>query len=793
MPRRRRGTIKSAPKPADPHGPDESTSRAEIRAVLTITACWLLLFLPQILAAKAFVIGDTSATRAFAEYSADRWRAHHQRTFWNPYVFGGFPAVAALADSRPQYLPGFALSTFDALHRVPGWPPLALPLLAHLAGMLACAFLARRLWGARAPAMVWAGLAWGLMPNLVVPLTFGHDPQLMAFSLLPVVLLGIHETMAARPERVAWAALLLAIALALEILAAYPQIVLFLAPLAVAFAIERAWSLRSWSRLLVVALAAVGGAALSAAVWWPALLYNRHSVRAAAIGGIAAAEVAEYSLAWRDLLALVWPRAVGFGGASYWGGMRATDFPQYLGVATVVLAAVGFRSRAADGRAATLFAVAGLLGIVVALGTHLPALHAFLSAFIPLWSSFRLPVNGLLATQLAAALLSARGIDAWASASRRARALVFAILGAGLTAAIVLASPFGHAAYEDLVAAARPALTTSAEAIAGRAALDLALRVAIAAGALVGLLWIAPQRNAMAAMLLVAAVLLVDAGGVDFGFLRAATGPLAPLEHPPAPAVAMLAANDTSYRAMALVPALFFGNDWIRWHVRSISGYHPAAPLRWADLRRTGLLGNVAMERALSVRYAAGQIRVANDTTRFTRLPSTGDMQAWEVRGAVPRMHAVTRVTMLASDQQILSALARPEFDPTRLALTSEDGIAGEYGAGASVRWVVDEPDHQEWTVDAPERCFMVVSDAWFEGWRAFMDGVPLPIHRVDHALRGLAIPAGRHRIALDYEPEGWRLSVTITRIALLSWLMGLAIAYAFERMRRRVKAPASA
>src|SRR6476661_2200343 len=106
MPRRRRGTIKSAPKPADPHGPDESTSRAEIRAVLTITACWLLLFLPQILAAKAFVIGDTSATRAFAEYSADRWRAHHQRTFWNPYVFGGFPAVAALADSRPQYLPG---------------------------------------------------------------------------------------------------------------------------------------------------------------------------------------------------------------------------------------------------------------------------------------------------------------------------------------------------------------------------------------------------------------------------------------------------------------------------------------------------------------------------------------------------------------------------------------------------------------------------------------------------------------------------------------------------------------
>jgi hypothetical protein len=300
-------------------------SRSPRSAFLAIALVWAVLFAPQIFLGRAFVLGDTADLRSYAEFSAERWREHHERTHWTPYLFAGVPTTASLADFRPQFLPDPLLDLYDAVHRLPAWPPLALPLLVHLGGMLATAALARRLWGVGPVAMAWAGLAWGLMPNLLVPFTFGHDPQLMGVSFLPVTMLAVdHVVTDARPYR---GALALAASLALQFLAQYPQIVLFVAPLAAAFSVQRAWAVRRPGRIAWAAGASLAGAAMSSAPWWPALLYNRYSVRGVA-GGIGLEEVAQFRLAPRDLASLAWPWGAGFGGDTYWGGMRATDFPQ---------------------------------------------------------------------------------------------------------------------------------------------------------------------------------------------------------------------------------------------------------------------------------------------------------------------------------------------------------------------------------------------------------------------------------------------------------------------------------
>jgi len=183
--------------PSEPRGP------ARLRTVaLVLAATWAIAFAPQLFLARGFVIGDASNLRAYAEYSAAEWRDHHRRALWNPYVFGGIASSASLQDSRPQWLPDPLLDAFDAVHRVPGFPPLAIPLLVHLAGMLAIAALARARWRTGTVAACAAGLVWGLQPNVVVPFAFGHDAQLMACALMPVVLLAI-EAIASAPPRIA--------------------------------------------------------------------------------------------------------------------------------------------------------------------------------------------------------------------------------------------------------------------------------------------------------------------------------------------------------------------------------------------------------------------------------------------------------------------------------------------------------------------------------------------------------------------------------------------------------------
>src|SRR4030095_2484932 len=109
---------------------------------------------------------------------------------------------------------------------------------------------------------------------------------------------------------------------------------------------ERAWPTRGPARLLLGLGAAVLGLAMATAVWWPMVLYGGASVRAV-IGGVTAREVLGYSLAPRDLAALAWPWAVGWAGRTYWGGLPATDYPQYAGVLVMAVVLLGMARRAA--------------------------------------------------------------------------------------------------------------------------------------------------------------------------------------------------------------------------------------------------------------------------------------------------------------------------------------------------------------------------------------------------------------------------------------------------------------
>jgi uncharacterized membrane protein YfhO len=45
----------------------------------------------------------------------------------------------------------------------------------------------------------------------------------------------------------------------------------------------------------------------------------------------------------------------------------------------------------------------------------------------------------------------------------------------------------------------------------------------------------------------------------------------------------------------------------------------------------------------------------------------------------------------------------------------------------------------------------LVVSQPFYPGWRATVDGKPVPVHRVDYLLQGVRVQAGSHRVELSY------------------------------------------
>jgi uncharacterized membrane protein YfhO len=73
----------------------------------------------------------------------------------------------------------------------------------------------------------------------------------------------------------------------------------------------------------------------------------------------------------------------------------------------------------------------------------------------------------------------------------------------------------------------------------------------------------------------------------------------------------------------------------------------------------------------------------------------------------------------------------------------------------------------------------VVLSDTFFPGWRARVDGKDTEIHQVDNALRGVYVSQGKHELVMDYRPRSVYLGALLTG---LGWLGALGLAVFWKR-----------
>ncbi|RMG35039.1 MAG: hypothetical protein D6732_09975 [Methanobacteriota archaeon] len=59
----------------------------------------------------------------------------------------------------------------------------------------------------------------------------------------------------------------------------------------------------------------------------------------------------------------------------------------------------------------------------------------------------------------------------------------------------------------------------------------------------------------------------------------------------------------------------------------------------------------------------------------------------------------------------------------------------------------------------------MVVSEMWYPRWKAELDGKSIHIYKVNHAVRGIFVPAGEHQLVMSFDKH------TFNRAVMFSWL----------------------
>jgi hypothetical protein len=252
-------------------------------------------------------------------------------------------------------------------------------------------------------------------------------------------------------------------------------------------------------------------------------------------------------------------------------------------------------------------------------------------------------------------------------------------------------------------------------------------------------------------------------------------------------------------------------NTGVYWGVSAADCYSGIAPSWrvdvWGDHSRAGLvvpsmmrLAHNRIQVSRSFATLLGGYGVTHVVTPFPiigapmkEIPNAGPMHLYELDGKRCRIVPFARV--VRDNREAAAALLQPGFDPNQEILLQDGAGAGASNADSpgtvidtkGDATIVEETSrYLRLNVSAPRGGFLLLSDTYYPGWHAKVDGVETSIFRANISVRAVQLPPGARTVEFRYDASPFWKGLTITAVAVFLLLLWLALAIHFDRRGRR-------
>lgn len=726
---------------------------------------------------------------------------------WNPHVFAGMP-LAADAQTGLFYPLNWLLYLFSypLEYRALEWM-----LIVHYWLASAFTYLFLRDIGLGRLGALAGAVAFAFCGFMTAHL--GHMPMIFVAAWIPLALLLMRRALLSR----AWAGWAWAVAaglcLALALLAGHVQIFsygLLAAALMWLYLLlgERSLTVRNvlpWvakgALMLGVALG-VGAVQLL-----PSLQLSRQSVRAA----ISYEEASAFAAQPITLINLILPRVFGSNPTNYLPGQwQNTENWAYCGVITLALAGAGLVLR--RGRMVGFFALLTVLSILIMVG-DLSIVGAWIYKFVPGFGSLRSSGRALVLLGLGLAGLAGYGLDGVVAALRARdvgvrRSLLWWLVGVSGALAI-LGLGVLPAFYKEAIIGGQGEFGRLPGAIN-----DLGMTV-FWLGLLAGVGWAAyrGRLEAVWAGVLIVGLLVLDIFSPNSRFNPTTTDVTAGYSKH-FEAINLLAARSRDDRTG--IPLRINSDTDVQevWQPNTALYhgylYDAGGAFNPLKLQRYDFLLGSAKSSPNTPLYdlAGGAFEVISATTTITRphageakwvaLGRFGEVEIFENKNTLPRAYLVHEAQVQAGGESTVTQLRRFDVDPRHTVLlesgaTQKSNLMGTAEAYA-LGWPTDEfvratrysPNAVDLTVRADAPGWVVLTDAWYPGWEATVDGQPATIEPAYYAFRAIRVEAGEHKISMQFRPPTWVWGRIISLVSLAGVLLGLGALFLLARRSQK-------
>ena len=528
-------------------------------------------------------------------------------------------------------------------------------------------------------------------------------------------------------------------------------------------------------------------------------------------GGLDRDEAMSWSMPPEELGTFVMPGLFGFSrqeagdppGAAvyYWGRMNFTQTTDYLGLLPwllLPLVLIFRRDRY------TWIALAGVIGTVLFSMGKYSLLYNLLYDHFPGIKQFRVPKMMLFVTTLCMGVIAARGLDCLRDECiRQTRAFkrYLAVLAAIPVVLVIMYAwmrwgadqwvswmspeiyqPTRYQKGPELVVARWQNMVRESGLAAVYASLYVAVLFAWYRG------WLA--QRLLPLVLLV--ILVADMGRVNGRFLPLADVPQKS-KGKITPVMEFIKRDSKEYRTMPL------DGDPQQYSVAEIPSFFFAMPVqqtRWQDILDT-FAYQTAVPDMLGLKYlvmAPGQYE--QDKPQFGdkyvpvfRSPD-GSQIVLQNQKVLPKAWLVPSAVVVPDRNERVALLTNPAFYPEKLAivettpplhLVPSGMAAGTLGSVATKKY---SNEKIELDAQVTGNALLVLSEKYYKGWQARVDGKQTDIYPVNHVLRGVYLQPGTHSIEFVFDPLPFKVGKRLTLASILFFLLMLGREWWLRRRR---------
>lgn len=507
--------------------------------------------------------------------------------------------------------------------------------------------------------------------------------------------------------------------------------------------------------------------------------------------------------------------------SQYWGEQPGTSGPVYVGALVCLLFLLSLFI--VKGPVKWTLLAATLLSVLLAWGHNFPALTNWMIDYFPMYNKFRAVSSILVVAEFTIPLLAALGVARLADdPTLLKKKSKYLYISFGVTAGLCLLfalSPgtfFGSCLTEGEQTVLNQLRSVLAPESVNTYASDItAIRHSILSADAWRSFWVIVIGMAMLMIYrtgkirsewMVAGITLlclVDMWAVNRRYLNDGmfVDPMQKMQTFAKSAADEQILRDKSldYRVLNFASDTFNENETSYWH-KSIGGYHAAKLARYQDLINACIAPE--MKAVINTLQATGTIAKSDSDTlcptinmlngKYFILPmQQGQTTALPNPNAYGNAWFVDKLTYVSGARAEMSALKRADRRREAVADDSFKAALGEAGAlpsdtARSVTLTAYEPNALTYKVNSKAGGLVVLSEIYYPGWTATLDGRDIAIGRADYVLRAVRVPAGSHTLSLKFDPQSLHATEAVAYGALVVMLLSLVAAVVLTLRRRK-------